>query len=169
LRPTGYTCSAMAPWLGAAVISALLWGSWVALWRQASLPVLLGGVWLPLVLLGATAAKRLRVPFPARAWLRLDLWGAFLFLMAWRVLWAVASTAWAILRGQARPGVVAFPLRLRSDMGRLLLLWAITVTPGTIALLLEGDLLYVHCLRRPAGPAVPGLERLESLLKKLWD
>jgi len=159
----------MASWLGAVVISALLWGAWVALWRRADFPVLLGGAWLPLLLLGATAAGRLRIPFPARAWLRLDLWAAFLLLMAARILRAVGVTAWAVLTGRVRPGVVAVNLGLRSDMGRLLLLWAVTVTPGTIALLQEGDLLYVHCLHSAPELQMPSLVRLETILKKLWD
>ncbi|MBC7319690.1 Na+/H+ antiporter subunit E, partial [bacterium] len=71
-------------------------------------------------------------------------------------------------RGKEAPGIVAVPVRLRSGMGRLFLLWAITITPGTIALLMEGELLYVHCLRRPEGGTIPGLTALEGVLFKLW-
>lgn len=164
-----YTLREMARWFGAIAIGCWLWCSWVVLWREASWEVMVGGLWLPLVILGATAAGRLRIPFPIRTWLRWDLWVAFLFLVGERIIRAVVSTGLSTITGRSRPGVVAVHLGIKSDMGRLLLLWAITVTPGTIALLLEGDLLYVHCLQRPAGPQVPGVEKLESLLKRIWD
>jgi len=111
---------------------------------------------------------RIRPEPPARVWLRLDLWLLLMGLVTARVVVAVITTTWAILTGRVRSGIVAMPVRLRSRMGRLLLLWAVTVTPGTIALLLEGDLLYVHTLHRPAGATVPGIPALEGVLLRLW-
>jgi multisubunit Na+/H+ antiporter MnhE subunit len=48
------------------------------------------------------------------------------------------------------------------------LLWAITVTPGTIALLVEKDTVYIHCLHRPSDPQSLGLTRLVTLLERIW-
>ncbi len=84
---------------------------------------------------------------------------------------AVASTSVCILTGRTRPGIVAVPVQVRSEIGQLLLLWSITVTPGTIALLVE-DSLYVHALHLPSNPGpkltLPGLSTVEWVLKRLW-
>lgn len=154
--------------LPAVAVGGVLWGLWLVLWRSASWPVLASGALFPLGLALLFSLSRIRPEIPARVWLRLDLWLLLMGLVIVRVIVAVITTAWAILNGRARPGIVAMPVRLRSGMGRLLLLWAVTVTPGTIALLLEGDLLYVHTLRRPAGAAVPGIAALEGVLLRLW-
>lgn len=42
------------------------------------------------------------------------------------------------------PGIVQVRTRLRSRMGRLMLANAITLTPGTLTVELEGEWLYVH-------------------------
>lgn len=147
------------------MVGALLWGLWIVLWRTPSWQVIAAGA--PLGLLTALGMGK-KLDFPVRAWLRWDLWVAFLALVTARVARAVATVGWAIITGRAQAGIVAVPVSLRSDMGRFLLLWAITVTPGTIALLQEGDLLYIHCLRLPNGPGIPGLPALERVLGGLW-
>lgn len=43
-----------------------------------------------------------------------------------------------------RPGIVKVRTRLKSRMGRLLLANAITLTPGTLTVELDGEWLYVH-------------------------
>ena len=154
--------------LPAAAVGGLLWGLWLVLWRSASWPVLASGALFPVGLALLSGLGRIRPEPPARVWLRLDLWLLLMGLVTARVVVAVITTTWAILTGRVRSGIVAMPVRLRSRMGRLLLLWAVTVTPGTIALLLEGDLLYVHTLRRPAGAMVPGIPALEGVLLRLW-
>ena len=154
--------------LPAVAVGGVLWGLWLVLWRSASWPVLASGALFPLGLALLFGLGRIRPEIPSRVWLRVDLWLLLMGLVIVRVIVAVITTAWAILNGRTRSGIVAMPVRLRSGMGRLLLLWAVTVTPGTIALLLEGDLLYVHTLRRPAGATVPGIPALEGVLLRLW-
>ncbi|HEU68340.1 MAG TPA: hypothetical protein ENN53_03875 [Candidatus Acetothermia bacterium] len=159
---------AMRHWISGIAIGGLLWGMWILLWRGASWPVLaLGGLFPLGILLGAVWGP-LRLEFPVTAWWRLDLWAAFGLAVAALVMQAVARTGWAILTGRIQPGVIAIPIRVRSEMGQLLLLWAITVTPGTIALLVEGDIAYVHCLHRPSQPRLPGAAWVDGLLVRLW-
>jgi len=149
-------------------VGGLLWGLWLLLWRSIAWPVVASGAIFPLGLAMALKAGVVRLDFPARAWLRWDLWALLALLLSFRVAQGVLTTSYAILTGRARSGVIAVPVRLTSDMGRLLFLWAVTVTPGTIALLLEEELLYVHCLRRPRGMTPTGLTALEGVLLRLW-
>ncbi len=149
-------------------LGGALGGLWVLLWREPRPSVALaGGAFLVgLWVLQRTGRVALALP---KGFFRLDLWLRFLALVGARVALAVGQTAWAALRGSIRPGILAVPLRLRSETAQLLLLWAITVTPGTIALLAEGDVLYVHCLHLPAGSELPGLARLQDLLERIWE
>ncbi len=158
----------MARWVGGIAIGGLLWGMWVLLWRGAPWPVLALGSVFPLGILVGAALGPLRLGFPLSAWVRVDLWAALALVVTALVIGAVARTGWAIVTGRIRSGIVAIPIRVKSEMGQLLLLWAITVTPGTIALLVEEDIAYVHCLHRPRGPRLAGTTLVESLLIRLW-
>jgi len=121
-----------------------------------------------LLLIGLTLWGKLRLEQPASAWLRWDLWLAFFCLVALRVVQAVVAAGMTVLSGRTRSGIVAVQVTVKSDVARLLLLWSITVTPGTIALLLDEDLLYVHCLHQPPVTGLPGLASLQRLLGGLW-
>lgn len=145
----------------------LLWGLWILLWRSAELPVALSGLFWPAAFLFLAIRKGLGTEVRWQAWLRLDLWTAYLFLFGVNVVRGVAGTAWAIVWGRVSPGIIAVPLRVKSDLSRLLLILAITASPGTIALLAEREILYVHCLRLPPGPELPGVEALQRVLLEL--
>ena len=71
----------------------------------------------------------------------------YLGTLAWRFITSTAYTIRMILLGNEEGRIVALPLRLRHPIGQLLLLNSITLTPSTISLLIEGDLLYIHWLR----------------------
>ncbi len=150
------------------MVGGLLWGMWVLLWRGPPWPVALVGAAFPAATLLAAAAGILPFRFPLGAWLRLDLWAAFALTVTALVVRSVALTGWAVVTGRVEPGILAIPLQGRSEMGKLLFLWAITVTPGTIALLVEEDAAYVHTLHRPAGISLPGMDFLQRLLGGLW-
>ncbi|MCS7240038.1 MAG: Na+/H+ antiporter subunit E [Candidatus Bipolaricaulota bacterium] len=154
--------------LTACVLGAALWGLWVLLWRSPSWPVILVGVIFPASLYFALSRGLvlLRVP---KSFFRLDLWCLFGGLVLWRIFLSVCRVGWSIITGCISPGIVVVPLRLRTEAAQLLLFWAVTVTPGTIALVAEGDVLYVHCLCVSPATDLPGLARLQGLLEKLLE
>ena len=49
------------------------------------------------------------------------------------------------------PAIVKFKVDLKTDWGKAILANCITLTPGTITALLEGDELTVHCLDKDLG------------------
>lgn len=152
--------------LVALVLGAALWGLWVLLWRRLDWPVVLAGMVFPVGMYLALSYRLVLLDVP-RGFFRLDLWFLFGVLVLWRVIMSVCRVGWSILTGGISPGVVVVPLRLRTEAAQLLLLWAITVTPGTIALLAQGNTLYVHCLHLPPTGDLPGLAPLQRLLQKL--
>jgi len=149
------------------LLGAVLWGLWVLLWRGPNWPLIAAGGVFPLVIWLAHRTGRLVLAVPA-GFFRADLWILFFALVGWRVVQAVFHTAFAAVTGTIRPGVLAIHVQVQTEMARLLLIWAITVTPGTIGLLVERDMLYVHCLHLPSGAVLPGLDRLQGLLKRMW-
>lgn len=168
VRPVVILWLAVARVLKAGALGLGLWALWIVLWRDTSGPVVAGGAAFVLLLIGLTLRGKLRLEQPASAWLRWDLWLVFFCLVALRVVQAVAVAGMTVLSGRTCSGIVAVPVTVKSDVARLLLLWSITVTPGTIALLLEGDLLYVHCLHQPPVSGLPGLPTFQRLLGRLW-
>ncbi len=63
---------------------------------------------------------------------------------------------------------MAIPIRMDDAWGRFMLLNSITLTPSTIALLIEDDLLYIHWLQ-PAGGHGDWRAIKESLEERLAD
>jgi len=53
-----------------------------------------------------------------------------------------------IILGGEEGQIIALPIEIDDSFARFTLLNSITLTPSTIALLLEGDLLYIHWLRK---------------------
>jgi multisubunit Na+/H+ antiporter MnhE subunit len=88
-------------------------------------------------------------------WARVAGGIAFAAVLAVRFVVSTAVTSAMILTGREEGSVVVLSTRLRDPGRRFLLLNAITLTPSTISLYLEGDLLYVHWLRRRGREVSP--------------
>lgn len=77
---------------------------------------------------------------------RIILYGASLI---WEIVKANFITLKRIFsRNGEEPAIVTFHTPIEDEWKRVLLANSITLTPGTITLLLEGDALTVHCLNR---------------------
>ncbi len=97
---------------------------------------------------------------------------AFVLVLVFRMYVASFRVLFQILRGRMNPRVVHFRTRLRSDLARVLLSTAITMTPGTVTLALDDDHLVVHWLdaktthSRYAGKLIMG--SFEWLLARVF-
>ena len=71
-----------------------------------------------------------------------------------------------------KPGIVKVRTRLQSRMGRLMLANSITLTPGSFTVELDGEWLYVHCVRVEATDIETNTQqivaRLESYLEVMY-
>jgi multisubunit Na+/H+ antiporter MnhE subunit len=72
---------------------------------------------------------------------------AFLTTLIFRFITSTLRTCGMIISGKEEGRIVALPIHVKDPLARFLLLNSITLTPSTISLLLEGDLLYIHWLR----------------------
>jgi multicomponent Na+:H+ antiporter subunit E len=72
-----------------------------------------------------------------------------------------------------RPGIVRARTSLRSPAGRVLLANSLTLTPGTLSVDLEGDVLYVHRIYVPEGDADAiterSLARFEAFIRRIFE
>ena len=112
-----------------------------------------------------------------------------LLLMPVRLFWALAyipvlflyvvranlDVAWRVLhpRLPIRPGIVRARTTLKSPGARVLLANSITLTPGTLSVDIEDDMLYVHRIYVPRddadGETELSLERFESFLRRIFE
>lgn len=151
-----------------------LWLGWILFtWSLASDSLLLGLLQSAIVALlmwpvfieEDEAARRSLVPRPQFLVIYLGLLIFQMYVASFRVLWQ-------ILHGRINPGVVHFRTRLRADVARVALTNSITLTPGTITLLLDDDHLIVHWLdartthSKYASKLIAG--RFEQVLKRIW-
>ena len=133
-----------------AVVACVLFGLWL----------LLSGMYAPLLLaLGAFSsifvawlAQRmgLLTPEPDGVWLRPFRCLAYLPWFAWQVAKANADVVLRILvpsKGIS-PRVVRVPTTQASDLARTVYANSITLTPGTIAINVDGEVITVHALSR---------------------
>ncbi len=69
----------------------------------------------------------------------------------------VAYLAWHPRMGELiDPRVIRFRTKLKKDLSRVTFANSITLTPGTITLLIEGDHFYVHAIDRASAEGLPG-------------
>jgi len=138
---------------------------WVLLTRRVDLPVLgLGLVAVSVVVLAQRILFR-RQDRLVQTILR-HPWRSVRYaaILLWRFVVSTGYTIRLILLGDEEGRIVALPLRLRHPIGQLILLNSITLTPSTISLLIEGDLLYIHWLR--ARDARGDWETIKETLEK---
>ena len=121
---------------------------WTLLTRRLDLPTL--GVGLVAVGIVFLAQRILFRRHDQLAYMLLrHPWRSFRYLglLVWRFVISTGYTIRLILLGDEEGRIVAVPVRLRDSTGQLILLNSITLTPSTISLLIEDDLLYIHWLR----------------------
>jgi multicomponent Na+:H+ antiporter subunit G len=118
---------------------------WVAVFGSPGANVIAGGAVVAgslSLVLWRLAPRWTRAGVRPAAWLRfVGHFIAQLVAATWDVIWALR-----LRPDQIRPAVIEVPLRVRSRTEATLLMNSISFTPGTVALELNGDRLYVHVL-----------------------
>ncbi|MEO0072856.1 MAG: Na+/H+ antiporter subunit E [candidate division WOR-3 bacterium] len=67
-------------------------------------------------------------------------------VFAWYCLKANLDVAYRVIHPEKplKPGIVKIKTRLKTDLARTLLANSITMTPGTMSVDIDGDILYIH-------------------------
>jgi multicomponent Na+:H+ antiporter subunit E len=129
----------------------LLFGLWLLLNGRASGDVLLSGaVATGIVTLFMRRYMAWTIARDIKIWKRVWLVISYLAMLIREIFKANGAVLKLILSPGKKPEPVIVPVRtmLRSRLARVALCNSITLTPGTITLTLEGDVITVHCLDR---------------------
>lgn len=99
----------------------------------------------------------------------------YLFVFVWECLKANFDVAYRVLHPKMpiRPGIVRVPLTTASPFARMMLANSITMTPGTIAVDIVDDNMYVHWIYIRSEDPVEYTKRVsgrfEFYIKKIFD
>jgi multicomponent Na+:H+ antiporter subunit E len=99
----------------------------------------------------------------------------YLLIMVWECIKANFDVAYRVLHPAMpiKPGIVKVKLNLKSDFARTMLSNSITMTPGTIAVDIVGDVLYVHWIYvssdSPEEYSQKIVGRFEKYIKKTFE
>ena len=90
----------------------------------------------------------------------------FALRLGWEIIRANLNVARIILtpRLPIDPRIVEYTTYLPDDLPRTVFADSITLTPGTVTVELEEDVLHVHCLASYHQEGLPGLERMVAWL-----
>lgn len=104
------------------------------------------------------------------AWLIL-----YIFIFLWECIKANFDVAYRVLHPAMpiKPGIVRVPIEIKTDIAKTMLANSITMTPGTIAVDVKDDIMYVHWIyvssedpevytRKVSG-------RFENYIKKIFE
>ena len=97
----------------------------------------------------------------------------YLPYLLYRIYAASFVLAFDMIAGRMDPRVVHFRTLLRSDLARAVLCSSITLTPGTIAILIDEDHLLVHWVTAESSHSHRArreiAESMERLLGRIWS
>lgn len=97
----------------------------------------------------------------------------YLPYLLYRIYAASFVLVFDMITGRMNPRVVHFRTRLRSDLARAVLCSSITLTPGTIAILIDEDHLLVHWFTAESSHSHQArreiAESMERFLKRIWS
>ena len=126
---------------------------------------------LALLLVGVGLDEAPLLLFPQRLF-----WGlAYVPLLLLYVVRANLDVAYRVLHPALpiRPGIVRARTSLKSDAGRVLLANSITLTPGTLAVDMQEDVLYIHRIHVPEddpdGETERSLARFETFIRRIFE
>ncbi|MEJ8553826.1 Na+/H+ antiporter subunit E [Tepidibacter sp. Z1-5] len=94
----------------------------------------------------------------------------YLFVLIVEVIKANIDVAKIVLSPKIdiEPVVVNFKTKLKSDLCRVILANSITLTPGTITMVMENDVYTIHCLKKQFAEGLLD-SKFENILLKIEE
>ena len=145
---------------------------WVALTRTLAMPYAIAGIVSSVIVVLFWHAAMPKAPTSVYKLIRHPIrLLRFVLALIRRFAVSTLTTSWLILTGGEEGRMMALPIRVSDPLARFILLNSITLTPSTISLLAEDDLLYIHWLQASGGHGNwrEIKEALESRLHHLFE
>ncbi|CAH2212558.1 Na+/H+ antiporter subunit E [Tepidibacter aestuarii] len=94
----------------------------------------------------------------------------YLFVLIVEVVKANIDVAVIVLsrKIEVDPVVVNFKTKLKSDLCRVILANSITLTPGTMTMIMEKDIYTIHCLKKQFADGLSD-SKFENILLKIEE
>jgi multicomponent Na+:H+ antiporter subunit E len=94
----------------------------------------------------------------------------YLFILIIEVIKANIDVAKIVLSPKIDidPVVIEFKTKLKTDLTKTILANSITLTPGTITMIMENDVYTVHCLKREFADSLAN-SKFENILLKIEE
>ena len=124
----------------------MLYLLWLVLFRDISPMVLISGAFATGLVVFLYRTFELTIDIPFRSLAYPLVWLKFFFLLLYEIGKTTIRTCYIIITGEVKGRIVAYDTELESGFGRLFLLNSITLTPITIGILSENNLVYIHHL-----------------------
>ena len=139
--------------LAVAILLAITWAAITGTFSLGNL--ILGGV-VGALALWVIRSQVVQPKFISRLPKAIGLAGLFLYELVLSAIKVLALVLSPNMRSKLQPGIIAFPLRVQSDMEITLLANLITLTPGTLSVDVTDDrkTLYVHAISVPDKKAL---------------
>lgn len=138
--------NSLEAFLGTLVGWGLLYLLWLVLFREIDLVILVSGVFVTGFVVFLYNRFELTVDIPVRSLARPLIWIKFFASLILEIGKSTVSTCCIILTGRVKGKIVAYDTKLESGSGKLFLINSITLTPITIGILSEKNLVYIHHL-----------------------
>ena len=149
-------------------ISAYL-GFWIVLSESTNISSILMGLIISIIIYGyvneSYKGLNLRQSFKL-----IPLWIVFIFQLIGAIVVANFQVAFIVLSKdmEIQPEVIAYKTNMSSNLLRTILANAITLTPGTMSVDIEEDILWVHCLNHEYAQSI-GDNAFEKTLFKIQE
>lgn len=124
----------------------LLYLLWLVLFREINPIILVSGVFVTGFVVFLYDRFELAVDITPRSLARPLIWIKFFVYLVLEIAKSTARTCYIILTGRVKGKIVAYDTKLESGSGKLFLINSITLTPITIGILSEKNLVYIHHL-----------------------
>jgi len=140
---------------------------WLVLFRDFGPVILASGLFASGMVVFLYYIFDLTIDVPLRSLARPLVWARFFSSLVLEIAKSTVRTCYLILKGNVRGKIVAYDTELDSGSGRLLLLNSITLTPITIGILSEKNLVYIHHLELEDRDAYKDMvERIRSTFEE---
>ena len=151
------------------LIYVLLLGLWLVFAERFSLEVLFTGVFgvILVALINKKLIEKVRLSLGLRS---IPYFFEYFFILLFVIIKANLHVALLVLSPKPKlsPSFVRHKISLKSDLNRTILANSITLTPGTLTVSMEDDVMLIHCLTEEFSKSIENT-RFEKILMEMEE
>lgn len=151
------------------LIYVLLLGLWLVFAERFSIEVLITGIFgvILVALMNKKLIKKIRLSIGLKS---IPYFFEYIFILFYEIIKANIHVAILVLSPTPKlsPTFVKHKISLKSDLNRTILANSITLTPGTLTVSMDDDVMLIHCLTEEFSKSIEDT-RFEKILMELEE